>query len=130
MPPTSTWFRVAMLAFLLEAKLEFTPTWLDQRSLRYSTWDAILYWVVSLPLEYWMPVTEDFSGVSSAMAVFNFPYRAVFHQPAAGDSRIWFSVTGERNMVSGNMPLKDIPDSFQPYLQDWMTQMSQSNDGQ
>jgi RNA polymerase sigma factor (sigma-70 family) len=72
----------------------------------------------------WMPVTEDYRGISSEEAVFNSSFRARFYQPAPGDKMLQFSVSNSTHgWVSGSMPPDDVPLLYQPYLQDWLSTM-------
>jgi hypothetical protein len=77
-------------------------------------------------LVYWMPVTEDFTGSSSAQAVFNANIRARFYQPNPGDKSISYSVvtSGTQNSrMSAWVQPDDVPLLYQPYLQDWLATM-------
>jgi len=82
-------------------------------------------------LNFWMPVTEDFHGISSGMAVFNASYRARFYQPKPGDKSITYGVDLYYGMsqspgsrMTAEIPADDVPEIFQPSLQDWIAQLS------
>jgi hypothetical protein len=71
-------------------------------------------------LSGWMPVSEDFNGISSAQAVFNASFRARLYQPAPGGSHLQLNVsTSSANMWCDLAP-DDVPELFQPYVQDWL----------
>ena len=71
-------------------------------------------------LQFWMPVTEDFRGISSDSTVFNADFRAHFYQPKPGDKSIRFGVrTSLPSSMTTDIGAQDVPDLFQPYLQDW-----------
>ena len=72
-------------------------------------------------LSGWMPVTENFSGISSVQAVFNSSIRARLYQPAPGASNLQFSVsTADGSSMFCTLAPDDVPELFQPYVQDWL----------
>jgi hypothetical protein len=81
-------------------------------------------------LNFWMPVTESFHGISSGMAVFNATVRARFYQPNPGDKFLQYGVNlfygtnlSPGSSMTAQIPGSDVPDLFQPYLQDWIAQL-------
>jgi hypothetical protein len=74
-------------------------------------------------LSGWMPVTENFNGISSAQAVFNSSFRARFHQPTAGSTKLQVSVSTANSSMNCDMAPDDVPELFVPYLQDWLAAM-------
>jgi len=82
-------------------------------------------------LQWWMPITENYSGISSGMVAFNFPYHAVFYQPEPGKTSMRYRVIGKQSAMSAELSASDVPDLFAPYLQDWIAQMqTQPGDSQ
>ena len=85
-------------------------------------------------LQNWMPIDENHSGMSTAMAVHNFGYRMRFYQPNPGDrSWSWSLSCTEPNQgaLSASIALDDIPEMYRAHLQDWIARsLSQpSQDG-
>ena len=73
-------------------------------------------------LRDWMPIDDDYQGMNTGMAVYNFGYRLRFYQPKPGDSWLSWSLNHADDLgnMAGSMPLDDIPDNFRPQLQDWI----------
>ena len=74
----------------------------------------------------WMPLTEDYSGINSAQALFNSSFRARFYQPKPGDKWLSFSLSTSppnQSSMSCGVAIDDVPLLFQPYVQDWLDAM-------
>jgi RNA polymerase sigma factor (sigma-70 family) len=72
-------------------------------------------------LDSWMPLDDNQGGIGSLMAVFNFDHRMRFYEPKPGDQSLNYSVENVNgSAVWATMPLEDIPQVFQPQLQDWL----------
>jgi len=74
-------------------------------------------------LQNWMPIDENYDGMSTAMAVHNFGYRMRFYQPKPGDR--WWSwnlstTEPKRGAMSASIALEDIPEMYRAHLQDWI----------
>ncbi len=71
-------------------------------------------------LAQWMPMDDDEKGIGSAMAVFNSDHRLRFYQPKPGDQWWSYSVANANSSIWATMQLEEIPQIFQPQLQDWI----------
>jgi RNA polymerase sigma factor (sigma-70 family) len=75
-------------------------------------------------LSGWMPVTEDYNGISGMQAVFNSSFRARIYQPSAGATQFQLNVsTANHSSMSCAFAPDDVPELFQPYMQDWLAAM-------
>jgi hypothetical protein len=70
----------------------------------------------------WMPMDEEFHGLSTAMSVFNIDRRERFYQPKAGDTAMnWsFSSPAGHSTLSCPLTLDEISDVYRAQLQDWI----------
>jgi hypothetical protein len=74
-------------------------------------------------LQLWMPVDDDYHGMNSGFAVYNFGYRFRFYQPKPGDRWLsWGLIRTEPNQgaMSASITLDDIPEMYRTHLQDWI----------
>jgi RNA polymerase sigma factor (sigma-70 family) len=73
-------------------------------------------------LQDWMPLDNEYRGMNSGMAVFNFDHRVAFYKPQPGTSWLEWQIrklNGE--MMRYSVEADDIPPVFTPHMQDWTT---------
>jgi len=68
-----------------------------------------------------MPLDDEYAGMNSGMAVFNFDHRVVFYKPTPG--RQWLDwqirkTNGELMAFAVNSD--DVPPALSPHVQDWI----------
>ncbi|HWH69721.1 MAG TPA: sigma-70 family RNA polymerase sigma factor [Candidatus Sulfotelmatobacter sp.] len=73
-------------------------------------------------LEGWLPIPNAPTRLSNQMAVLDFERRERFYQPKPGEGWIQWSMTSQaEGNMSSSLEAADVPDLFQPYLQDWIS---------
>jgi len=82
-------------------------------------------------LKDWMPLDNDYQGLNSSMAVFNFEHRARFYQPKPGERNIQWGISRAdgQGSLSVTISIDDIPEAFRGQLRDWIN-LAQSQPGQ
>lgn len=74
----------------------------------------------------WMPVDDEFNGLSSAMGVLPFAHVERFHPASPGIAWLdWSLSKPSGDSMSGTINVDDIPLFLRPALQDWMDRAHQ-----
>lgn len=73
-------------------------------------------------LRDWMPITNEYTGLNSSTAIFNFDHRLRYYKPQPGMEWLDWSL-GKPNgeMMSLTIQIEDIPPIIRPTLQDWIS---------
>ncbi len=72
-------------------------------------------------LRDWMPVDEEYHGLNTGMAVFNFDRRETFYRPEPGSGQILFRFSeNTHGMMQMALAADDVPQLYQSYLKEWI----------
>ena len=86
-----------------------------------STLGAQRFQLFRKALREWMPLDDEYAGMNSGMAVFNFDHHVVFYKPEPGSQQLqWQIRKSNGEMMSFAVAADDVPPVMRPHVQDWI----------
>lgn len=74
-------------------------------------------------LDYWMPIDDEYHGLSSMAAVFPFAHRVRFHPCTYGFPALGWGISKANGEgMSASISIEEIPAYLRPELQDWIAE--------